>query len=175
MSACTIAALYQSYDDALQTLRELDAARFPLDALALVASAAEHHWYVPAAPEVNSAAFEGGTSLGTVLGGGAGLLAGMGLIPLPGGEPLIGQGWWVPMLIGASAGAGVGSLLGLLAETAGAGISPGHTLHYLDAAQRDGTIVIARVDVEDLPTIQAIMRRHRPLEIDDRAAAYCPD
>lgn len=174
MSIRNVAALYDSYEDALRTIRDLDAANYPHDQIGLVANNAENHWYVPAghAKHIGVGALETGASIGTAIGGGAGLLAGLGILSLPGIGPVVAVGWLVPMLIGAAAGAGLGAVPGLIGAMTDSGIPAEHALRYVEAVRRGGTIVVARSDVAHLATIEAIMRRHNPAEIDDRSAAY---
>lgn len=54
-----------------------------------------------------------------MLGGGAGLLAGLGILAIPGLGPVLAAGWLASTLVGAGAGAATGGLVGALA---GAGI-----------------------------------------------------
>ena len=48
------------------------------------------------------------------MGGGAGLLAGLGLLAIPGLGPVVAAGWLAAPAVGAAAGAAAGGLVGAL-------------------------------------------------------------
>jgi len=60
--------------------------------------------------------------MGAALGGGAGLLAGLGVMAIPGLGPVVAAGWLASVLLGAGAGAATGGIIGALT---GAGIPEG--------------------------------------------------
>jgi hypothetical protein len=58
--------------------------------------------------------------VGAVVGGAAGLLAGIGLMAIPGVGPVVAAGWLVATLTGAAAGGATGGIIGALTQ---AGVS----------------------------------------------------
>jgi hypothetical protein len=53
-----------------------------------------------------------------------------------------------------------------------AGVSPDHAQIYAEGVRRGGTLVTARVDESKVPLVDAIMRKHYPVDLDQRGAAY---
>jgi heat induced stress protein YflT len=111
MTTKTITGLYDTYDDAAQTVRDLAAAGIPDADISLVANNVDNQYVVKeksnAVPDA-----EAGAAVGTVLGGSAGLLAGLGLRAIPGVGPVVAAGWLVSTAVGVIAGASAGAATG---------------------------------------------------------------
>lgn len=107
-----------------------------------------------------------GATLGTVLGGGAGLLAGLGLMAIPGVGPVVAAGWLVATLTGAGVGAATGGLLGALT---GAGLSDSEAEHYAEGVRRGGTLVTVRTDESRAERVTALLAEHGSIDLDQRA------
>lgn len=69
------------------------------------------------------------------MGGTAGLLAGLGLMAIPGVGPVVAAGWLVSTLAGAAAGGAAGSVVGALTQ---AGVSKEDADIYVEGLRRGG-------------------------------------
>ena len=167
----TVAHLYDSYSTAESVVADLERAGFAHDAVSLVANqGATPVEPVTTETETHAATGAGtGASIGTLLGGGAGLLAGIGALAIPGVGPVIAAGWLVATLTGAGAGAAAGGLLGSLT---GAGVSEEHAHVYTEGVRRGSTLVSVRADDMRVTEAEAIMARHGPVDIAERGAQY---
>ena len=166
MTTRTFTSLYDTYDDAAQTVRDLEAANVPPDSISIMANNADNRYAPTDAPKTEAATGAGaGASIGTVIGGGAGLLAGLGVLAIPGVGPVVAAGWLVSMLVGAVAGAGVGAASGgVIGAMTEAGVSPAHAHVYAEGVRRGGTLVTARVDETQAIVVDGIMRQHHPVD-----------
>lgn len=178
MTTRTITCLYDSYDDAVQTVRDLEMANVPRDHISIVANNVDNR-YSPAnagnAETVSDAGSGAGTgaSIGTVLGGSAGLLAGLGILAIPGVGPVVAAGWLISTLVGAAAGAGIGAASGgIIGAMTDSGVSPEHAHVYAEGIRRGGTLVTARVDEAQVAVADEIMRKHHPVDPNARGLAY---
>ena len=135
---------YDSYDHAVRAVNALEAAGVRHDDISLVSGDKDRNVATSVAgdhPENTGAAT--GATTGTVLGGGAGLLAGLGLLAIPGVGPVVAAGWLVATLTGAGIGAATGGLLGSLT---GAGVDEADAKTYADHVGRGGTLVTVRAE-----------------------------
>jgi hypothetical protein len=89
-----------------------------------------------------------------VVGGGAGLLAGLGLLAIPGLGPVVAAGWLASTALGAVVGGTAGGLIGALTA---AGVSKEDAQVYAEGIRRGGTLVTARVPDADRPKCEAIL------------------
>jgi hypothetical protein len=103
-----------------------------------------------------------------VVGGGAGLLAGLGLLAIPGLGPVVAAGWLASTALGAAVGGTAGGLIGALTA---AGVSKDDAHVYAEGIRRGGTLVTARVPDADRAKCEAILNR-ASVNIQDRGAAY---
>ncbi len=106
---------------------------------------------------------------GAVLGGAAGLLAGIGALAIPGVGPVVATGALAATLAGAGVGAAVGGLVGALVK---AGIPREHADIYAEAIRRGGTLVTARTDNALSDRVSDILNRHSPVDIEERAESW---
>lgn len=111
-----------------------------------------------------------GASIGTVVGGGAGLLAGLGLLAIPGIGPVVAAGWLAAALLGVGAGAAAGGLIGALTT---AGVSEADAHVYAEGVKRGGSLVTVRA-VDELRAMRAeeIINRHSAVNINERGDQY---
>jgi len=110
-----------------------------------------------------------GATLGTVLGGGAGLLAGLGMLAIPGVGPIVAAGWLVATLAGAGVGAAAGGLLGSLT---GAGVSEADAHTYSESVRRGGSLVTVRADSSMASKIEAFLDGRTPVDPAVRRTEY---
>ena len=170
----TVAHLYDTYETAQRVVNELEAAGFSHENVSLVANQSTTDAYadtLPADTVVEPASTGAGTgaSIGTIIGGGAGLLAGIGALAIPGIGPIVAAGWLVAALTGAGAGAAAGGLLGSLT---GAGLSEEHAHVYAEGVRRGSTLVTVRADDSRAAEAESIMNRYTPVDIVQRGADY---
>jgi hypothetical protein len=183
MAIRTLSALFDNYDDASAAVRKVEAAGVPHADISIVASNEGERYSHHAATTTNTttdttAAGTGetahksadgagaGASVGTVLGGGAGLLTGLGLLAIPGVGPVVAAGWLVATLTGAGVGAAAGGILGSLT---GAGLSEEEAHSYAEGVRRGGTLVTVRADDATADRVASILREHGSVDMDERA------
>jgi hypothetical protein len=175
----TISRLYNSYAEAQEAVRSLEAAGVKHNDISILASNADK-WYsgdrkADTFPDRDldgkddrTEAGRTGAGLGAAIGGTAGLLAGLGLMAIPGVGPVVAAGWLVSTLTGAVAGGATGGVIGALTQ---AGISKEDADVYAEGLRRGGAVVSARVADGDAARLQALMDRSS-VRIADRGAAY---
>ena len=173
----TISRLYSNYGDARAAVRQLEAAGVSHNDISIIASNAEK-FYDNGKDTYPDRDLDGkddraesagtGAAVGAAVGGGAGLLAGLGLMAIPGVGPVVAAGWLVSTLAGAAVGGATGGTLGALTQ---AGISDDDAHVYAEGLRRGGAVVSARVEEKDATRLQAVMDRSA-VRIADRAAAY---
>lgn len=125
MAHQTITALYDDYNDASTAVSKLEASGVAHADISIVSSneGDRHAGRLRTTtdldspvhgdtPEKASNGAGAGATVGTVLGGAAGLLTGLGLLAIPGVGPVVAAGWLVATLTGAGIGAAAGGLAG---------------------------------------------------------------
>ena len=148
MATQTVTALFDLYEEAADAVRRIEAAGVPHDAISLLSNDASHSQYYGAVPGDADPMPDGqvggagaGASLGTLLGGGAGLLAGLGLLAIPGLGPVVAAGWLAATLVGAGVGAAAGGLVGSLTDI---GVSETDAHVYAEGIHRGGTLLTVK-------------------------------
>ncbi len=167
----TVARLYDSYEDAEATIRDLEAVGVSHDDISVVANNVEQQHTGTARHAHNQSGIgaELGAGVGAVAGGGAGLLAGLGMLAIPGVGPVVAAGWLVALVAGAAGGAAAGGLLGGLV---GAGISKDEAEIFAEGIRRGGTLVSVRASDAMVGRIAGVMDAHRSVDIAGRRVAY---
>lgn len=177
MAGRAVTGLFDSHEDAARTVDRIEAEGVPHSEIGILAlkergpqppTTAEPGPARPGEAEAADGAGAGAT-VGTVLGGGAGLLAGLGLIAIPGVGPLVAAGWLVTALSGAGVGAAAGGLIGALT---GAGLSGTDAETYAEGVRRGGTLVTVRADGDLAERVVALMRRGGAVDLDERADGW---
>lgn len=169
-----IAHSFDSYDHAVRAVKALESAGVPHDDISLVSGDKSREIGTTVAGDTTENTGAGtGASIGTVLGGGAGLLAGLGMLAIPGVGPVVAAGWLVATLAGAGVGAAAGGLLGSLT---GAGIDEADAKAYTEHVGRGGTLVTVRADDAMAPDVEYILEHGeaRTALLGDTAAATRP-
>lgn len=145
----TISGLFDDYADAQKAVYHLKEAGVEEDDISLVANNSEK-WYSP-----DYAAGAGtGAAIGAGFGGFGGLLAGLGLLAIPGLGPVVAAGWLAAAAAGALAVGAAGGVIGLLAE---AGVATNDAEIYAESIRRGGSLVSARVGESDKERLEAIL------------------
>ncbi len=155
MDTHVISHLYDSYDEAARVVAALEAHGVARERISLVANShtARDAAFAAGRP-VEPSAGPAGASLGTLLGGGAGLLAGLGALAIPGIGPVVAAGWLIATLTGAGVGAGAGGLLGSLMH---AGVHEDHAHLYAEGVRRGATLVSVQASALDDAGIEDVM------------------
>ncbi len=184
MATRTLTRLFDNHADAVAVVQALEAAGFSHDDVGIVANNSDTR-YTTGTPvgstgaNAGVAAEEGataagtGATLGTVLGGGAGLLAGIGALAIPGVGPVVAAGWLISTLTGAGIGAAVaGGVGGLVGSLTGAGV-PEHDAHvYAEGVRRGGSLVTVRVDESRAAQAESILNGRSYVDPTARRAEY---
>jgi hypothetical protein len=156
----TLTSLYDTYDEAKQTVGDLESAGIPHSDISIVASNAEG---------VHTSKAGTGGGVGAVLGGGAGLLAGLGIVAIPGLGPVVAAGWLAATAVGAIVGAAGGGLIGGLVD---AGVSEKDAHVYAEGVRRGGSLVTVRAADGKVETARLILQRHRSVDVMSRRGTY---
>lgn len=172
MTTKTITGLFDTYDDAAKTVREIEAIGVPHDDLSVVANNVDERYGTTEESNAGPDAATG-AAVGSVVGGSAGLLAGLGMLAIPGVGPVVAAGWLVATAVGAIAGAGAGGVTGgVIGSLTSAGVSREHAHVYAEGIRRGGTLVTARVEEHQAVAVEQIMRRNRSVDPDSRGKTY---
>jgi hypothetical protein len=140
----TITTLFDDYDDAAEAVRRLKQAGIPGADISLLSGSERHRSAARSDADDDTGSDTGkGAAIGGAIGGGAGLLAGLGMLAIPGLGPVVAAGWLASTLAGLAAGAATGGLVGALV---GAGLSENEAHAYAEGIRRGGTMVSVRVD-----------------------------
>jgi hypothetical protein len=170
----TLTGLYDSYEDAEATVRDLETAGIGQDQISLVANNAvqRENASVKEGSEAGPGAGMGAVG-GVLVGGGAGLLAGLGMLAIPGVGPVVAGGWLVATVAGAVGGGIVGGAGGgLIGAMIGNGVPEGDANVYAEGIRRGGTLVTVRVEDRFIPTAETILAQYRPVDPTVRGQAY---
>lgn len=167
----TITALFDNYDDARAAVSSLEAAGIDSDDISVVSNNGDGRYDADASNAAEGAGT--GAGIGAGLGGAGGLLAGLGLLAIPGVGPVVAAGWLAATAAGAVAGAVVGGaaggLIGALTES---GVPESDAHVYAEGVRRGGTLVTARVDEAREAEADAILRRSNWVDPAERRRNY---
>lgn len=162
----TIMRVYDTYGQARQVVADLEASAIKSSDINLIAN--KYICDETARLEEPSAAGPA-AGVGAALGGTAGLLAGLGIIAVPGLGPVIAAGALAATAVGAAAGAVTGGVVGALVS---AGVPEEEAHVCCEAVRRGGTLVSVRTADNKAAFVQEIMNRHRPIDPIERRGLY---
>ncbi|WP_019904760.1 general stress protein [Methylobacterium sp. 77] len=184
MAHQTITALYDSYDDASNAVAKLESSGISHSDISIVssnendrhsgrlASTDTTRRHTTETAETASTGAGTGAGVGTLLGGAAGLLTGLGLLAIPGVGPVVAAGWLVTTLTGAGIGAAAGGLVGGLT---GAGLSEADAHTYSEGVRRGGTLVTVKVDDARASHVMDVLEEHGSVNVTERAEGWKAD
>jgi hypothetical protein len=162
----TVTGLYDNYADARAAVTALEDAGVPSSDISLVGRNGEG--------ETNAG--EGaaaGAGIGAVVGGAGGLLAGLGMLAIPGVGPVVAAGWLAATAAGAAAGAVAGGAAGgIIGSLTNAGVDEDEAHVYAEGVRRGGVLVSARVNDDREDVARSIINENRAIDIDARRAMY---
>jgi len=171
----TVSGLFDDYHDASQAVRELHAAGIANADISLVTAdlgAAEAPKPSHTAADV-AGGVEAGAGAGVVLGGAGGLLAGVGLLTIPGIGPAIAGGWLLATAVGAAAGAVLGGAGGgIIGALIAGGVPENHAHVYSEGLRRGGTLVTVKTEDAKVDQARAILDDNDAIDVSERKAAY---
>ncbi len=169
MATRTIARMYDSYADASAAIRGLEAAGFDHDDISLVSRNSGTESRADNDDSTTGSGAGTGATIGTLVGGGAGLLAGLGSLAIPGLGPVVAAGWLIAALTGAGVGAAAGGLLGGLTS---AGVEEADAHVYAEGVRRGGTLVTVRTEETRAAEAERILAAHNPVDTAARRGEY---
>lgn len=174
----TINHLYDDHATARKVLEELERSGVATEDISLLASETAAHYpsnsgVIESSTRHVAAADSHGTANGAMVGGaigaGAGILAAIGSLAIPGLGPLVAAGVLATALATATGGAVAGGLIGALTSY---GIEERDAQVYAEGIRRGGTLVSVRTSDERAVAVEAIMTRHDPINTTERRQAY---
>jgi hypothetical protein len=152
----TVSGLFETYVKATEAMHALRDAGIKTADISLIANNADGLYPGDESPVGKDTT--AGAEVGALLGGAGGLLAGLGVLAIPGLGPVVAGGWLFATVIGAVAGASLGAatggLIGLLAD---AGVPKSDAHVYAEGVRRGGALVTARVTEAQADTATAIL------------------
>jgi hypothetical protein len=150
----TISGLFDTYEHATAAVHALHEAGIAHADISLVSATPPDFDYDPVDEGATT-----GAEVGAGLGAAGGLLAGLGILTIPGFGPVVATGWLFATAIGSLAGAGIGAATGGLVGTlTSAGHSEVEAHELAERVRSGGAIVTARVDETHAGPAAAILR-----------------
>lgn len=171
----TITRLFDSHTQALDAISDLEARGIDHDKISLVSNNTEkwHDGHKHAGDNDIADGAGKGAATGGLFGGGAGLLAGLGMLAIPGLGPVVAAGWLtataVGAAVGAAAGAATGGLLGALKD---AGHSDEEANVYAEGVRRGGALVSVKAHDDEVAMVETILNERRGVDAAMRGDAY---
>lgn len=179
-----ISCIYDNYPAAENAVRQLEANGVKSGDISIVASNAEG-WYknnkttdahlVDAKHDKDRDGVDDrvegartGAGVGGAVAGAGGLLAGLGLLAIPGIGPVVAAGWLASTVAGLVAGGAVGGAVGALAES---GVAKEDADVYAETLRRGGALVVARVADDDKVRLQSVLA-NSAVDVTGRGAVY---
>lgn len=167
----TVVGLYDSIATAQQVVEALVNSGFDRDRISIVANNATGEYATDrvARTDADDVSAGEGAGIGALEGGVLGLLAGLGLMAIPGIGPALAAGPLIGALIGAGTGAVTGGLVAGLIDT---GIPETEAGYYAEGVRRGGTLVSVQADDTRANEAAAIMNRFGPINVEEHAANW---
>lgn len=169
----TVSGLFDTYSDASSAVSALEAHGIPSHDISIVSNDQDTR---RTHDDGASGAAEGagaGAGLGAAVGGAGGLLAGLGMLAIPGVGPVVAAGWLAATAAGAVAGAVAGGAAGgLIGGLADSGVSEDDAHVYAEGVRRGGSLVTARVEDHLKGEAEAILKQSNWVDPTARRQAY---
>jgi hypothetical protein len=174
----TLVALYHSFDKAQKAVEELVRNGISRDSISIVASDATGEFakeYSPLATNADDAVTAGqGAAFGAASGGIMGVLAGLGVLALPGIGPVLAAGPLVAALtggiVGAAAGASTGGIVAALVHTNK--ITQDEAEIYAEGVRRGDTLLSVEAEDNVVMKVREVLDRYNPVDIRTRAEEF---
>jgi hypothetical protein len=164
----TITKMYDDYADAASAVSELERMGIPHGDISIISSGADEAHGTKAAEDAGK-----GAGAGAAIGGAGGLLAGLGLLAIPGLGPVVAAGWLAATAVGAGVGAVIGGAAGgLVGALQKEGVSEDDAHVYSEGVRRGGSLVSVKVPDDRATEVQAVLDQYRPVDPVARRADY---
>lgn len=173
----TITRLFDTHSDAENAVRALEARGVPSSDISIVANNSSGAHGSGSGADATGVNDDGdvnrGVSTGALVGGAGGLLAGLGLLAIPGLGPIVAAGW----LLSTAAGAGIGALGGgVTGGIVGALKNAGHTEDdanvYSEGVRRGSTMLTARIPDSMSDEAVTLLDSHNGVDAATRGQEY---
>lgn len=173
----TLTRLFDTYAEAESAVRELERMGVSHSDISIVANNGDgrHDAHDTATHGVADADGDvsRGVGTGAVLGGAGGLLAGLGLLAIPGLGPIVAAGWLLSTAAGASIGAlGGGATGGIVGALKNAGHTDEEAHVYSEGVRRGGSLVSAKVPDDMAANAAAALDRLNAVDATTRGDDY---
>ena len=154
----TLSGLFDTRADAMAAIEDLVERGIPRADISILSSDSSG-WYDEDSEE--EAGAETGAGIGALAGGAGGLLAGLGILAVPGIGELVAAGWLLSTAFGAAAGAIVGGAAGgLVAWLMDNGVDERDAHVFAEGLRRGGTLVTVRVPENRVVAAEATFLKH---------------
>ena len=161
--------LFDDHEHAAAAIARLQAAGIGGTAISVIAHYGGEE--LPAVREQTDGSGSG-DGLGPLVGGIGGLLAGLGIIAVPGLGPVLAGGWLLATAAGALAGTvTAGATGGIVGALVAAGIPETNAHVYAESIRRGATLVSAHVDDADEPGAREALSPNS-IDVGQRRATY---
>lgn len=170
----TVTGLFDSYQQGEVAVRDLETLGIPHRDISIVANNA-HGEHAVGEHRADKAAEDAGkgAGIGATVGGVGGLLAGIGLLAIPGLGPVVAAGWLASTAVGALAGGAVGAAAGgIVGALTKEGVPEEDAHVYAEGVRRGGTLVTAKVDDAMASTARTILQSPGSVDLATRREAY---
>jgi len=173
MARIAITGLFDRREDAAEARRDIESLGVPRDDIGLLVNNVDDHYDDTDGPSNAGTGAGTGAGIGTVLGGGAGLLTGLGIMAIPGVGPIVAAGWLAATAAGAAVGAVAGGAAGgLMGAMTHAGVDEDAAHVYAEGVRRGGTVLTVQVDEARADAIERILLDHGAVDAEARGEAY---
>jgi uncharacterized membrane protein len=167
----TVVGLFEDYRDADRAVSELSSRGFTRSEISVAArdSAIRNRMVAGETGAERAVAESAGAGAvgGTVVGGLAGLLVGIGALAIPGVGPVIAAGTLATTLGSTAVGAGIGAAAGgLIGALVGLGIPEDDATFYAEGVKRGGVLVTVQTSDDRASEALSIMRRSNAVDVD---------
>ncbi len=167
-----VAALYEDLSQARDAVEELEAAGFLHDDISVVqghkGSDAPDGDGQPDRTDMGDVARDAakGAGVGAVLGGAGGLIAGLGLLTIPGLGPVLAIGPLLGLLTGVETGIPAGALTGsLIGALQLLDIPEDEAYQYSEGVRLGRALVTVHANGTDAPRAREILQHHDPVRM----------
>jgi hypothetical protein len=162
--ARTVAGLFDTDEAARNAVRDLEEAGIPARDISLIANNTGDHWNSVLLPRYGdtTALTTAGPGVGGIVGSGADLLAGIGMLSVPGLGPVVAAGWLT------STAPVAGGIIDLLV---GADIAPELAQIYAEGIRRGGSLIAVRTNDDRIPAARVALSRNGAIDPDERDVA----
>ncbi|HEU4324418.1 MAG TPA: hypothetical protein VFS21_14790 [Roseiflexaceae bacterium] len=162
-------------DQAVQALLDSGIPREDISAVANDPGGSYDNAAAAGEPNVSEGAGVGAIG-GTLVGGTFGLLAGLGVMVIPGIGPILAAGPLLAALGATALGAGVGAAAGgLIGALSGAGVPQTDAQLYAEGVRRGGTLLVVTIDDTRTSEVTALLQNHGVVDIHERGASWQGD